>query len=155
MGDEGVIALAQGLANEAHTRLTDLGLCNVKMGNAGMAALAGVLRTGRFDRLEQIDLSTDDDDVTDDGVCVFAEAVNERGLPMLKDFYATDMYGVTTAGKAGLAFALIHKCPGLTGLHVSGDDPGEDDEVGLERLQALREAVAGMVRVARPGGQPL
>ncbi len=66
--DHGVAAFAQGLLAAPRTRLSHVDLSGVRMGDESMAALASVVRAGRFDRLETIDVSYHDA-VTKGSVC--------------------------------------------------------------------------------------
>lgn len=86
LGDRGVEILVQGLLTPAcGTRLTKLNLSKFEFGDQGMAALARVIREGRFELLEDIDLSHNLN-VTDQGMRILARAVQDagdRGLLML------------------------------------------------------------------------
>ncbi len=143
--DDGVAALANGLSAACDTRLKSLDLQDVGMGDKGMFALAGLVHRGRFERLELLSIS-DNEEVSDQGVIALARAIEEAGkcgLPMLRKLWATGLH-FTGAGMGVLASALIHKCPCLTlaSLHESEGSDDDTDEVGT------RECVEGMVRAA-------
>lgn len=94
------------------------------MDDAGMAALASVVRAGRFEKLEEITLSFNPE-VTDQGACVFARAIEsagERGLPKLRWFVANRLPPLTTKGVGALAFALIKNCPRLVWMCMQERD---------------------------------
>lgn len=113
LGDQGVEILVQGLlAPACGTRLTKLNLSQFEFGDQGMSALARVVREGRFERLEDIDLSYNLD-VTNQGVRVLARAVQDagdRGLPMLLQFTASWLRD-RRASFEELASALMDNCP--------------------------------------------
>jgi hypothetical protein len=122
-GDDYFTALTRGLLAASHTRLTSLIVQSCSAGDEGMAALAGLVRAGRFERLERIDLSLD---VTDSGVCLLAQAIQdagEHGLPMLSNFKGDRFFRMQTptgVGVKALASALIHNCPRLTEVDWTG-----------------------------------
>ena len=143
IGEEGVVSLAEGLQAAQHTRLVDLNLRSVRMGDAGLTALARVVGTGRFDRLETLSLEWDVA-VTDAGVCALAEAVEAhgaRGLPMFAELAAKGLKPVTSVGVRALASALATHCPQMTWLDLSGrEDPANTDKAMV--LELVRGAGA-------------
>lgn len=122
-GDDYFNALAQGLLAASHTRLTSLIVHSCSVGDEGMAALAGLVRAGRFKRLENIGLTLD---ATDSGVCLLAQAIQdagEHGLPMLSNFKGNRFFRMQTptgVGVKALASALIQNCPRLTEVDWAG-----------------------------------
>lgn len=110
--DDIAVALGQGLHAASRTRLRELTLWDGNLGDRGMAALAGLVRVGRFERLKTLDLSFND--MTDKGMRLLAFAVEEsgkRGLPMLLEFKVTGLGKVTSEGREALASALTANCP--------------------------------------------
>ncbi len=104
-----------------------------------------MLRAGRFDLLEHLDISYGDfyepEDVeeypTDEGVGTFMEAVKDIGLPMLSAFFATYMFhDLSSACEVALVSALITNCPRLKAMYLRG------------REDSIEEAVAAMARAA-------
>ena len=138
IGDNGVEVLAKGLLAASRILLTELDLEDVGMDDKGPAALASVVRAGRFDRLGRLFLGCNAA-VTDEGVSLLAQAVEERGLPILSKFRADYLQLVTGAGVRALAHALIQNCPRLKLLDLFGSGANEE---------GLQDAVAEMVRVA-------
>jgi hypothetical protein len=53
------------------------------MSDRGMAALESVVRHGRLERLEELNLSNNKS-VTDDGIIALAQEIDARGLPKLR-----------------------------------------------------------------------
>lgn len=75
--DAGVEALMNGLAaTDTRTRLEELNLGMVGMGDAGMAAVAGLVRAGRCERMRTLTLS-DNGAVTDAGLNALTRALEE------------------------------------------------------------------------------
>lgn len=112
--DDIVVALAEGLQAAYDTRLLYLSLHHARLGDRGMAALAGVVRSGRFERLKTIDITHNV--MTDEGMHLLAQAVEESGeygLPMLLEFQAMGLRRVTSAGRQALTSALTANCPRL------------------------------------------
>ncbi len=132
---------AGGIPALARTRLTDLDLAPVGMGDRGVAALASVARSGRFNRLDAIYLD-DNREVTDEGLCVLARAVEDagqQGLPALSHISATGLKPVTGMGEGALAHALLKNCRRLKGFYLDNrNSDGVMDNVMVE----------GMVRAA-------
>ncbi len=139
IGDDGVVVSVRGLLDAPRTRLTKLELAGVGMGDKGWAALASMVRTGRFGRLQEIDLGRSKT-ATDPGMCVLAKAIQEmgkRGLPMLSACRALSLERVTGVGLGALALALINNCPRLLrsfGFSVEREEGVEGIEQMLEGM---------------------
>ncbi len=121
IGDDGVCALVEALLTAPHTRLMSLNARLLGMSDKGMAALARVVRAGRFERLEYISLGNNEA-VTDRGVCEFAravEAAGRHGLPLMTRFWASTLQHLTGFGLGVLAHVLIKSCPRLAYLNLS------------------------------------
>lgn len=85
IGDAGLQFLVQGLLMPAcQTRLKSLNLCFAKMGDEGMTGLASLVGAGRFDLLIDFTLGWNAD-VTDEGVCTLAQAVEDTGTTRITD----------------------------------------------------------------------
>ncbi len=141
IGDNGVAPLVQGLLTAPHTRLTGLNLQFVSMGDKGMAAIASLITTGRFEQLVWISVSHNEE-ATDRGICVFAralQAAGNRGLPVLATLYATELPQVTGLGVGLLAQAAIKSCPRLTNVWLYGTKKNNE---------GLPEVAEGMVQDA-------
>ena len=128
--DAQVAVLARGLQEASRIRLKELHLNSIGVGDAGMAALAGVLHAGHFEQLENISISGNNN-VSDKGVCLWARAAQDTGLPMLSEFHAKLLSKVTTMGVAALGLALLTKCPRLTLLDLSHHKDGVEAEVAM------------------------
>ena len=79
--------------------------------------------------------------MTDEGVCRWARAVQDTGLPMLSEFVG-GLSGLTTMGVAALGLALVTKCPRLTLLSLPR---ASKDKTQAEAEKAM---LAGMVHAA-------
>lgn len=113
IGDCGLELLVQALLKPAcQTCLKELNLYDVNMGDKVMAAMASVARAGRFERLENF-LFYGNADVTDEGVCALAQAMEDTGtygLPMLRNLDARALQSLTALGIRALTSALITNC---------------------------------------------
>lgn len=144
IGDEGVVALVEGLMAAPSTRLTELGLPNVSMGDRGVAALADAVREGRFEGLQRIDLTGST--MTDHGAQLLAQAIQDsgaHGLPVLSDFLACSWSG-TGVGVKALASALINHCHQLLRPNL---------RLTLEGNAEAQAMVTDMVRAVGREGQ--
>lgn len=123
--DDGVEVLAEGLGAALTTRLAQLDLSYVSMGDKGMMALANLVGSGRLEDLEVL-LLNGNWDITDAGACALARAIDEAGptgLPRLLQFRAERLQHVTDRGVGALAFAMLKNCSDLQDFYV----PGRDD----------------------------
>lgn len=120
--DDGVVNLVRGLLAAPRTRLMELLLSGVDMGDGGMGALASLVRAGCFERLKSLSVAGHSK-VTDEGVCSFAQVVAATGkldLPELSKFRGGGLHpSVTRRGLGALAAALIYNCPRLTSLDLT------------------------------------
>lgn len=76
--DDGVEVLAQGLGAASTTRLAELDLSYVCLGDKGMTVLAELMDTSRLVDLEVLSLNGNWD-ITDAGACALARAIDEGG----------------------------------------------------------------------------
>lgn len=84
--ERGPELLVQGLlAPACLTRLTQFKMCYYHMGDKEIAALANVIRAGRFDELESLFLYWGRG-VTNTGLRELASVIDTHGLPMLRTF---------------------------------------------------------------------
>jgi len=83
VSDEGLIVLAEAMGNTSRSFLRKLVIVNIGMSDRGMAALESVVRHGRLERLEELNLSNNKS-VTDDGIIALAQEIDARGLPKLR-----------------------------------------------------------------------
>ncbi len=116
-----IAVLAQALLVAPRTRLTHLTLLHVGLNDGGFAALAHLVREGRFEQLEEMGIYNGEL-VTDQGLHAMAEAVQDAGarglLPMLSKVSLWDLEGVTPAQEHALASALTNHCPRMTRENV-------------------------------------
>lgn len=123
IGDDGVAVLAEKLLAAPPTSLKEFCLENVGMGDRGLAALASMIRMGRFEGLESLKLSYNED-VTDEGICVLAQAVEDtgkRGLAMLSKFVSPKKKPRPKWLQRRWRLRSFKNCPRLTWLGLSGD----------------------------------
>ncbi len=101
-----MLRFAEGLLAASRTRLTYLHLHAVRIGNGGLAALAGVIRAGRFERLDKMVIGYNAA-VTDEGLFALARAIKAagpRGLPLLSHFVASGLqHRVSICSKSHMA----------------------------------------------------
>lgn len=118
----GIVALAEGLLKAPESSLTSLHLKDVGMGDESIAAVAFLIRQGRFEQLEKLDLSRNGG-ITDHGILVLAQAIETRGLLQLAalNLEELDTNKVTELGIQPVARAVIERCPELKGIVVSGE----------------------------------
>ena len=146
IGDAGLEFLVQGLLMPAcQTRLKKLDLFHVKIGDKGMAALASTVRAGRFKRMESCLLFHRNANVTDEGVCALAQAVEDtgtHGLSMLQRLEARVLQSVTALGIRALSSALIRNCPHVMLLDFTNFSYKKEDK------EDLHDEIAEMVLAA-------
>lgn len=108
------------------------------MGDEGVAALASVVRQGRFEQLEYFDIS-ENGSITDQGIKVLMQAIEARGLPKLKTLklQGLNTSNVTLAGIQDFAITIIDGSPVLGELIVNPEYQ--------EMVDDIRQAVAAIV----------
>lgn len=95
IGDAGVVSLSLGLLEPPQTRLKELRLSEVGMGDGGMAAIANIIRAGRFEGSEGPVVGWNTN-MTNEGMCAFVLVVQAGG----KHTFKADIF--TVASIAGL-----------------------------------------------------
>lgn len=105
-----------------------------------MVALASVVRQGRLERLEELNLSNNKG-VTDNGVIALAQAIEASGLSRLRLIRISklDKVKVTTLGFGAIAYAIIKGSPQLKSINV---------ECNGSEAASLRTTIEGMLRAA-------
>lgn len=141
--DVGIMAFAEALLKSTQTRLEVLGLCDVGMGEEGIAALASLVSQGRMERLKRLDISANAA-LTQQGIITLASAIAARGLPMLEDLLMINLTNLTAVGIGAIALAVIKGCPRLTVIDFAGSGPENGSH---------RDAVAGMLEAAGRTGK--
>jgi hypothetical protein len=112
MGDEGIAALASGLAEAPRTMLRWLYLNCTGMGDVGMATLASVIHQGRMQEITWIDLGKPG--VTDKGLIALAQAIDARGFPKLRRLKIEPFFkDYTAVGFGAITLAFVKGCPQL------------------------------------------
>ena len=142
IGDECVVVLANALLNATETRLWELNLNRVGMGDAGVVALASVVSQGHFEELKYFCFGRNSD-VTDQGMTALARAIDAQGLPMLELITIDGLDRLTDIGVGAIMDALIKRCPQLARIAWG---PPENDLV----RNKLQEAGRGNVEVKVP-----
>lgn len=102
--DEGVVVLAKALSKAPQTRLEELSLMDVGMGDKGMIALASVIYQGRLEQLVDLSISGYSG-VSDRGFIVLARAIEMRGLPLIRSF---DLHGLKANNMTVVGMAPSH-----------------------------------------------
>ena len=142
IGDECVVVLANALLNATETRLWEVNLNRVGMGDAGVVALASVVSQGHFEELKYFCFGRNSD-VTDQGMTALARAIDAQGLPMLELITIDGLDRLTDIGVGAIMDALIKRCPRLARIAWG---PPENDLV----RNKLQEAGRGNVKVKVP-----
>lgn len=147
IADVGVVAPAEALLKPTETCLEEVELSYVGMGDEGIAALASLVYRGRMEDLTSLSISRNEN-VTDQGVNALAQAIDARGLPLLRGFgvskLATDM---TVLEIRTIVGTVLSRCPQLTEIHLGEENGGHRDAVTSMLEEAER---AGKVRVHFP-----
>lgn len=136
--EAGVLALAEGSLSAPQTCLTSLNIWGEGMGKESVAAVASLIRQGRFEQLAYLNTS-ENGGISDQGVMVLAQAIEARGLPKLDmlELQGLDTARVTLAGIQGLAISIIDGSPVLGELIVNSEYQ--------EMVDEMRQAVADIV----------
>jgi hypothetical protein len=137
--DVGVVVLANGLLKALQTSLLSLELCDVGIGDEGIAALTSVVSRRRIDELRDLNISNNAS-LTDHGILGLARAIDTHGLPELREFEMGNLkeYRVTIPGLKAIARAVITKCPNLRELRVRG--VGSDNDIRHDAVMGILEA---------------
>jgi hypothetical protein len=140
VSDEGLIVLAEAMGNTSRSFLRKLVIVNIGMSDRGMAALESVVRHGRLERLEELNLSNNKS-VTDDGIIALAQEIDARGLPKLRHItmLGLNKIKVTTLGFGAIAYAIIKGSPNLKSIRV---------ECNEQEAASVRRTIEGMLRAA-------
>jgi len=140
VSDEGAIVLAEALGNASRPFLRILDLVNIGMCDRGMSALASLVRQGRLERLEELNLSNNKG-VTDNGIIALARAIEASGLPRLQHIRISklDKMKVTILRFGAIAYAIIKGSPQLKSINV---------ECNEQEAASLRTTIESMLRAA-------
>ena len=123
LGNEGVIAIADGLALAKNTSLVELDLSNNNIEDEGAIALARTLHTNR----NIINLNLSDNNIGEDGVKALSDAL--KGNRILT-FFDLSRNSLTDTGTTLLANALETN-DAVTELNLQGNDIGDSGAIAL------------------------
>lgn len=124
--DVGVVALAIALQETTQTYLMFLNLDDVGMGDGGIAALASLVAQGRLEQIAWLKFSGNNK-LIDQGVITLAQAIEARGLPILRVFTMRMIFKLRAVGITAIAQALTKGCPRLVSYKLTDFDPEEED----------------------------